>query len=252
MTGTALLAATNLQKTYVAGNQSTRALWNLNLVVPPGEFVAVMGPSGSGKTTLLNLLAGLDAPTGGSVVLDGQDMGALKGDALAAFRRERLGFVFQDFNLLDTLTLAENASLPLLLAGHGHRDARRSAVGALTEIGIGDLAGRFPYEVSGGQQQRAAVARAIVHQPTLVLADEPTGALDTGAATSLLELFERLNAQLGATIVMVTHNPRAASYASRVVFISDGAVFTELGRDGLDRQSFFASVMATLGQLEGR
>jgi ABC-type lipoprotein export system ATPase subunit len=209
-----------------------------------------MGPSGSGKTTLLNILAGLDRPTSGEIWLEGNNMTTLKADELALFRRRNLGFVFQDFNLLDTLTLAENVALPLSLGDKGGKDIQQQVHDLLRFLGLGDQAQRYPYEVSGGQQQRAAVARALIHQPRLLLADEPTGNLDSASARSLLELFQQLNRQRQATLLMVTHDPFSASYSQRVVFIKDGQIFTQLQRSG-NQQNFFQSILTTLAQLEG-
>lgn len=240
--------------TKVYGNArnkvETRALNNMNLDVYQREFISIMGPSGSGKTTLLNLLAGLDRPTSGELWLQGESMGALRASELALFRRRNLGFVFQDFNLLDTLTLAENVALPLSLDGQNGKTIQQRVGEVLQFLGIAEYAQRYPYEVSGGQQQRAAVARAVVHQPRLLLADEPTGNLDSASARALLELFQKLNAQQQATILMVTHDPFSASYSQRVVFIKDGRVFTHLRRSG-SQQQFFQSILNTLAQVEG-
>ena len=240
--------------TKVYGNArnkvATRALNTMNLDVYQREFISIMGPSGSGKTTLLNLLAGLDRPTSGELWLQGESMGALRASELALFRRRNLGFVFQDFNLLDTLTLAENVALPLSLDGQKGKAIQQRVGEVMQFLGIAEFAQRYPYEVSGGQQQRAAVARAVVHQPRLLLADEPTGNLDSASARALLELFQKLNAQQQATILMVTHDPFSASYSQRVVFIKDGRVFTHLRRSG-SQQQFFQSILNTLAQVEG-
>lgn len=229
---------------------ATAALNDMNLDVYQREFISIMGPSGSGKTTLLNLLAGLDRPSGGELWLQGENMAMLKASELALFRRRNLGFVFQDFNLLDTLTLAENVALPLSLDGQNGKKILQRVNEIMQFLGIADQMQRYPYEVSGGQQQRAAVARAVVHHPRLLLADEPTGNLDSAAARSLLELFQKLNAQQQATILMVTHDPFSASYSQRVVFIKDGRVFSHLRREG-SQQQFFQSILNTLAQLEG-
>ena len=247
-----ILHLQNLTKMY--GNArtkvATQALNGMNLDVYAREFISIMGPSGSGKTTLLNLLAGLDRPTSGDLWLQGENMSSLKASELALFRRRNLGFVFQDFNLLDTLTLAENVALPLSLDGQGGQKITQRVSEVMHFLGIADYMQRYPYEVSGGQQQRAAVARAVVHQPRLLLADEPTGNLDSASARSLLEMFQKLNAQQQATILMVTHDPFSASYSQRVVFIKDGRVFTHLQRTG-SQQQFFQSILNTLAQLEG-
>lgn len=242
----------NLTKVY--GNArnkiATRALDGLSLDVYQREFISIMGPSGSGKTTLLNLLAGLDRPTSGELWLQGENMAALKAGELALFRRRNLGFVFQDFNLLDTLTLAENVALPLSLDRRQGKETLQRVNDIMSFLGIAAYKDRYPYEVSGGQQQRAAVARAVIHQPRLLLADEPTGNLDSASARSLLELFQQLNEQQQATILMVTHDPFSASYSQRIVFIKDGRVFSHLRRTG-NQQHFFQSILNTLAQLEG-
>ncbi|MGZ6391064.1 MAG: ABC transporter ATP-binding protein [Ktedonobacterales bacterium] len=248
----AILHVQDLTKVYsdTRNKVATRALNGMSLDVYQAEFISIMGPSGSGKTTLLNILAGLDRPTSGALWLQGQNMTTLKASELALFRRRNLGFVFQDFNLLDTLTLAENVALPLSLDSQRgiHIPQRVSEI--MRFLGIADQMQRYPYEVSGGQQQRAAVARAIVHRPRLLLADEPTGNLDSASARSLLELFQQLNSQQQATILLVTHDPFSASYSQRVVFVKDGRVFTHLQRSG-SQQQFFQSILTTLAQLEG-
>jgi ABC-type lipoprotein export system ATPase subunit len=247
-----ILHMQNLTKVYSNARTqvATRALNGMNLDVYQKEFISIMGPSGSGKTTLLNILAGLDRPTSGELWLQGENMAALKAGELALFRRRNLGFVFQDFNLLDTLTLAENVALPLSLDSQRGTNIPQRVSEMMRFLGIADQQQRYPYEVSGGQQQRAAVARAIIHQPRLLLADEPTGNLDSASARSLLELFQQLNSQQQATILMVTHDPFSASYSQRVVFIKDGRVFTHLQRSG-SQQQFFQSILNILAQLEG-
>ncbi|MGZ3673791.1 MAG: ABC transporter ATP-binding protein [Ktedonobacterales bacterium] len=248
----AILHVQDLTKVYsdTRNKVATRALNGMSLDVYQAEFISIMGPSGSGKTTLLNILAGLDRPTSGALWLQGQNMTTLKASELALFRRRNLGFVFQDFNLLDTLTLAENVALPLSLDSQRgiHIPQRVSEI--MRFLGIADQMQRYPYEVSGGQQQRAAVARAIAHRPRLLLADEPTGNLDSASARSLLALFQQLNSQQQATILLVTHDPFSASYSQRVVFVKDGRVFTHLQRSG-SQQQFFQSILTTLAQLEG-
>ncbi|MFD1675452.1 ABC transporter ATP-binding protein [Alicyclobacillus fodiniaquatilis] len=248
----AVLVANALTKVYGGGDPGTqvRALDGINFSVDEGEFVAIMGPSGSGKTTLLNILAGLDQATGGSLEIDGQQVQQLSGDDMAMFRRQKLGFVFQDFNLLDTLTLVENVALPLTLEKRRGRQVRKQAEAVLQQLGLGQTMHRYPYEVSGGQQQRAAVARAIVHRPALVLADEPTGNLDSASSRALLDLFTELHEQAGATLLLVTHDPLAASYSDRIVFIKDGQVYSRLEREG-SRQQFFQEILQTLSVLEG-
>ncbi len=247
-----ILHMQDLTKVYsnTRNNVATRALNGMNLDIYQKEFISIMGPSGSGKTTLLNILAGLDRPTSGELWLQGENMAALKADELAFFRRRNLGFVFQDFNLLDTLTLAENVALPLSLDSQRGTNIQQRVSELMQFLGIADQMQRYPYEVSGGQQQRTAVARAIIHQPRLLLADEPTGNLDSASARSLLELFQQLNSQQQATILMVTHDPFSASYSQRVVFIKDGRVFTHLQRNS-NQQQFFQSILNTLAQLEG-
>jgi ABC-type lipoprotein export system ATPase subunit len=247
-----VLRLQNVTKVY--GNTrdkvATRALNEMSFDVYQREFISIMGPSGSGKTTLLNLLAGLDKATSGELWLEGENMSALSGGRLAQFRRRALGFVFQDFNLLDTLTLAENVALPLSLDSQNGKMIQQQVRTTMQFLGIADYMERYPYEVSGGEQQRTAVARAVVHQPRILLADEPTGNLDSASARALLELFQKLNVEQQATILMVTHDPFSASHSQRVVFIKDGRVFTHLHRSG-SQQQFFQSILNTLAQLEG-
>ena len=242
-----MLEVNNLKKVYVQrlGGGSVEALKNVTFKVDAGEYVAVMGESGSGKTTLLNILAALDKPTGGSVVLDGKELSAVGDAALAAFRRDNLGFVFQDFNLLDTLTVEDNIYLPLVLGGKKYPEMNGRMLPVAGRLGITDILKKYPYEISGGQKQRCAVARALITAPKLVLADEPTGALDSKATDELLRLFGEIN-RLGQTILMVTHSVRAASTAGRVLFIRDGEVFHQLYRgDGSDEQ-FYRRISDTL------
>lgn len=227
-------------KTYTTrfSKNKVEALKNVSFEVEKGEYVAVMGESGSGKTTLLNILAALDKPTSGKVSLDGIDLSAVKESDIAKFRRENLGFVFQEFNLLDTFTLKDNIFLPLVLAGKKHADMEKALGPIAKKLGIEELLSKFPYEVSGGQKQRAAVARAIITNPKLILADEPTGALDSKSTDELLGLFSEVN-RMGQTIVMVTHSVKAASRAGRVLFIKDGEVFHQLYKgDNTDRQMY--------------
>lgn len=226
-----ILEVKGLKKIYstrFSGNK-VEALRNVNFTVEEGEYVAFMGESGSGKTTLLNILAALDKPTNGNVVLDGKDLSKIKEKDVAAFRRDNLGFVFQDFNLLDTFTLEDNIYLPLVLAGKSYKEMSGKLETAAKRLGILPLLKKYPYEVSGGQKQRAAVARAIITNPKLILADEPTGALDSKATDELLRLFSDINST-GQTIVMVTHSLKAASSANRVLFIKDGEVFHQIYR----------------------
>ena len=245
-----ILEVKGLKKVYSSrlGSSKVEALKNVNFTVEPGEYVAIMGESGSGKTTLLNILAALDCPTAGSVVLDGQDLAAVGDAAASAFRREHLGFVFQEFNLLDTFTLEDNIYLPLVLAGMPYLEMNQRLRTIAGQLGIADLLKKYPYEVSGGQKQRAAVARAIITQPKLLLADEPTGALDSHATDELLRLFGELNAQ-GQTILMVTHSVKAASTAGRVLFIKDGEVFHQLYRGEATNEQFYQKIAETLTML---
>ena len=245
-----ILEVKGLKKVYSSrlGSSKVEALKNVNFTVEPGEYVAIMGESGSGKTTLLNILAALDRPTAGSVVLDGQDLAAVGDAAASAFRREPLGFVVQEFNLLDTFTLEDNIYLPLVLAGMPYLEMNQRLRTIAGQLGIADLLKKYPYEVSGGQKQRAAVARAIITQPKLLLADEPTGALDSHATDELLRLFGELNAQ-GQTILMVTHSVKAASTAGRVLFIKDGEVFHQLYRGEATNEQFYQKIAETLTML---
>jgi len=242
-----ILEVKNLQKIYSTrlGTNKVEALKNVNFSVEQGEYVAIMGESGSGKTTLLNILAALDKPTSGSVILDGQDLRSVKESVLATFRRDNLGFVFQDFNLLDTFTLEDNIYLPLVLAGKNYSEMRQRLLPIAQQLGLTELLRKYPYEVSGGQKQRAAVARAMITKPKLILADEPTGALDSRATDELLRLFAQVNAA-GQTILMVTHSVRAASVAKRVLFIKDGEVFHQIYRGEDSDQQLYQKISDTL------
>ena len=244
---TVLLEVKDLQKVYTTrfGGTSVTALRNVNLSVEKGEYIAIMGESGSGKTTLLNILAALDRPTRGQVLLDGNDITAISEKELSAFRRSNLGFVFQDFNLLDTFNLKDNIFLPLVLSGkkYGEMNKRLKPLAAM--LGITDILYKYPYEVSGGQKQRAAAARALITSPQLILADEPTGALDSRSADELLKLFSMINRE-GQTIVMVTHSVKAASHAGRVLFISDGTVFHQMYRGNATSEEMFQRISDTL------
>ena len=242
-----ILEVHNLKKVYTTrfGGNPVQALSQVSFSVEEGEYVAIMGESGSGKTTLLNILAALDKPTSGEVLLGSRSLSTLKEKELAAFRRENLGFVFQDFNLLDTFSLKDNILLPLVLSGKGHAEMEARLSGLARKLGITELLSKFPYEVSGGQKQRAAVARALITGPQLILADEPTGALDSRAADSLLRLFGEINAG-GQTILMVTHSIRAASSARRVLFIKDGEVFHQLYRGDRSSEELYQSISDTL------
>ena len=234
-----LLEVSGLKKVYKTrfGGNAVEALRNVNFSVNEGEYVAIMGESGSGKTTLLNILAALDKPTAGTVLLDGRDFTKIRESEAATFRRDHLGFVFQEFNLLDTFTLEDNIYLPLVLAGKSYDEMRTRLIDIAETLGIRELLKKYPYEVSGGQKQRAAVARALITRPQVLFADEPTGALDSGSTEELLRLFGTVNGA-GQTIVMVTHSVRAASCAGRVLFLRDGAVAQELTR-GTDTETAF-------------
>ena len=245
-----LLQVEGLKKIYKTrfGGESVEALKNVNFSIEAGEFTAIMGESGSGKTTLLNILAGLDKPTAGKVLLDGSNISLVKEEKLAEFRRDNLGFVFQEFNLLDTFTLEDNIYLPLVLAGKSYDEMHKRLIPVAERLGIVPLLKKYPYEVSGGQKQRAAVARAVITDPKILLADEPTGALDSGSSEELLRLFEELNSD-GQTILMVTHSARAASRASRVLFIKDGEIFHQLYRGSETVYEFYGMITDTLSLL---
>lgn len=246
-----LLEVKNLKKVYVSrlGGSTKEALRNVTFSVEEGEFIAIMGESGSGKTTLLNILAALDAPTSGSVLLEGRDLSGIREKEMAAFRRDHLGFVFQEFNLLDTFTLEDNIVLPLVLSGKDHREMKSRLEAVVHRIGIADLMKKYPYEVSGGQKQRAAVARALISEPRLILADEPTGALDSRSSDELLRVFSELNAS-GQTLLMVTHSVKAASAASRVLFIRDGEVFHQIYRGNSTDELLYRKISQTLTMLQ--
>ena len=242
-----LLEVTSLEKIYTTrlGGNRVQALKSVSFQVEQGEFVAIMGESGSGKTTLLNILAALDQPTGGQVKLGGKDLSSIKEKELAAFRRENLGFVFQDFNLLDTFSLKDNILLPLVLAGRPYSEMEQRLKPLAQKLGIEKLLEKYPYEVSGGQKQRAAAARALITRPQLILADEPTGALDSKSTDELLRLFEAVNRD-GQTIVMVTHSVKAASHAGRVLFIKDGEVFHQIYRGDATDEELYQKISDTL------
>lgn len=242
-----ILEVNALRKVYTTrlGGNRVEALKNVSFSVNEGEYVAIMGESGSGKTTLLNILAALDKPTSGSVKLAGKELSGIKESGIAAFRRDNLGFVFQDFNLLDTFSLEDNIYLPLVLAGLKHNEMKKRLVPIANQLGITDLLKKYPYEVSGGQKQRAAVARALITEPKIVLADEPTGALDSKASDELLRLFSQIN-NIGQTILMVTHSVKAASHAGRVLFIKDGEVFHQLYRGSSTNEEFYQKISDTL------
>ena len=246
----AILEVNNLKKVYTTrlGGNQVEALKNLSFSVEEGEYVAIMGESGSGKTTLLNILAALDKPTGGQVILNGKNIVDIREKEISAFRRENLGFVFQDFNLLDNFSLKDNIVLPLVLSGVDYKEMERRITPIAAQLGILDILGKYPYEVSGGQKQRAAVARALIIKPELVLADEPTGARDSKATEDLLTLFNKIN-ERGQTILMVTHSTKAASHARRVLFIKDGEVFHQIYRGNLTSEELYAKISDTLTML---
>lgn len=248
----AVLHAQNLTKIYGGqkGTVAVKALDVFNLSIEQGEFVGIMGPSGSGKTTLLQLLGTIDTPTSGEVTVNGQPLTRIKGNDLALFRRRHLGFIFQDFNLLDALTIKENIMIPLVLERRPVDEIEAKVSAISRRMGIAEVLSHYPYEVSGGQKQRAAAARALVHSPALVLADEPTGNLDSKSAKALMESLESLNEQEQATILMVTHDPVSASYCRRIVVIKDGRLFTELRR-GSDRPKFFHQILDVLSAMGG-
>lgn len=243
----ALLEAQSLRKVYTTrfGGNQVQALTNVSFSVEQGEYVAIMGESGSGKTTLLNILAALDKPTGGQVLLGGKNLSGVKEKELAAFRRSNLGFVFQDFNLLDTFSIRDNIFLPLVLGGKGYGEMNQRLQPIAEKLHIREILDKFPYEISGGQKQRAAVARALITRPQLVLADEPTGALDSRATDNLLRIFNEIN-QDGQTILMVTHSTKAASHAGRVLFIKDGEVFHQIYRGEDSDEKLYEKISDTL------
>lgn len=246
----AILEVNNIKKIYTTrfGGNKVQALTNVSFSVEKGEYVAIMGESGSGKTTLLNILAALDKPTSGDVLLNNQSLSSIKESNIAAFRRDALGFVFQDFNLLDTFSLQDNIFLPLVLAGKQYGEMKKQLMPIARKLGITELLNKYPYEVSGGQKQRAAVARALITNPQLILADEPTGALDSHSTDELLRLFAEINYE-GQTILVVTHSTKAASHASRVLFIKDGEVFHQLYRGNNTNEEMYHKISDTLTML---
>ena len=246
-----ILTVTDLKKVYGKGGSLTRALDGVSLSLEAGEFVGVMGPSGSGKTTLLNCVSTIDRPSAGSIVIDGRELTRLKGKELAKFRRERLGFIFQDCNLLDTLTAYENIALSLSIIRAPAQKIDRRVREMAGLLGISDCLDKYPYQMSGGQQQRCAAARAMVTHPALVLADEPTGALDSKSSQLLLDRLDELNRELGATILMVTHDAFTASCCRRVVFLRDGQIFLELRRENDSRKVFFQKIIQVVTQMGG-
>ena len=246
-----ILRLDKVEKYYGNKSNVTKAVDNISFEVEKGEFVAIMGASGSGKTTLLNCMSTIDKVTSGHIFVDGQDITRFKGDKLNDFRRENLGFIFQDFNLLDTLTAYENISLALSIQDVGVKEISKRVNEIATKLGITEVLNKYPYEMSGGQKQRVAVARAIITNPKIVLADEPTGALDSKSSKILLETFNYLNTKLSATILMVTHDSFAASFANRVIFIKDGKIYNEIYKGNMERKTFFDKIIDVVTLLGG-
>lgn len=246
-----VLQVKNIEKYYGNKKNLTKAINNISFEVDKGEFVGIMGPSGSGKTTLLNCISTIDNVTTGSIKIDEKDITKLKRKSIEKFRRENLGFIFQDFNLLDTLTVYENISLALSVIGVKGSDIDKKVKEVSNKLNISDILNKFPYEISGGQKQRVASARAIITNPSLILADEPTGALDSKSARILLESLENLNESLKSTIIMVTHDAFTASYCKRILFIKDGKIFNELIRGSDDRKEFFKRIIEVVTLLGG-
>ena len=246
-----ILRIDNVEKYYGNRSSLTKAIDNISFEVDKGEFVAIMGASGSGKTTLLNCISTIDRVTSGRIYVGGQDITELKGNKLNRFRREQLGFIFQDFNLLDTLTAFENIALALSIQGVHAKEIQKRVSQLACELGISDVLDKYPYQMSGGQKQRVASARTIITNPKLILADEPTGALDSKASRMLLESFNYLNQELEATILMVTHDAFTASYADRVIFIKDGKIFNEILKCGSTRKEFFDKIIDVVTLLGG-
>lgn len=246
-----LLTVQHLNKVYGKGDTTFHALKNVSFNIESGEFVGIMGPSGAGKSTLLNLLATIDSPTSGDIVVAGTNIAQMKADALADFRRDNLGFIFQDYNLLDSLTVRENIVLPLAIAKRPVKAIEAKVKEIATMFGIEELLNKYPYQVSGGQKQRTAASRALVTEPKLILADEPTGALDSKSATDLLESLVRLNEQKNSTIMMVTHDAYAASFCRRIIFIQDGQFAKEIFKGTQTRKQFFEEILSTLVHIGG-
>lgn len=248
---TPILEVCDIQKYYGNKGNITKAVNRISLSVGKGEFVGIMGASGSGKTTLLNCISTIDTVTSGKILVEGKDITALRGKQLSAFRRKKLGFIFQDFNLLDTLTAYENISLALSISGIKAKEIDKRVQEIARALNITEVLGKYPYQMSGGQQQRVAAARAMVTDPALVLADEPTGALDSRSSRMLLAMLEELNQKLSATILMVTHDPFTASYCRRILFIKDGKIFNEIHRGTGSRKDFFEEIMEVVSVLGG-
>lgn len=246
-----ILEANKLHKSYGNKLNKQEVLKGIDITVEKGEFVSIMGASGSGKTTLLNVLSSIDKVSSGTIKIEGKEMTAMKEKQLAEFRKHHLGFIFQDYNLLDTLTVKENILLPLSITKVSKREADEKFNAVATELGIHDIKDKYPNEISGGQKQRTSAARAFIHEPSIIFADEPTGALDSKSASDLLNKLSELNQNRKATIVMVTHDPVAASFSSRVIFIKDGRIYTQLNKGEQSRQTFFKDIMKTQSVLGG-
>lgn len=246
-----ILKSTKVNKIFGTKENQYTALQDINLSIEEGEYVGIMGPSGAGKSTLLNIFSTIDTPTSGEITIDGQNIASMNEEKLSDFRRNKLGFIFQDYNLLDTLTVKENILLPLALSKVPTAEIEKRVEEIADTFGIREILDKYPYHISGGQKQRAAASRAIVSNPSLILADEPTGALDSKSATGLLESLSKLNQQNQATILMVTHDAYAASYCKRVIFINDGKLFMELYKKDMTRQAFFGQIIEVLATLGG-
>lgn len=246
-----ILEAKKIHKSYGNKFNKQEVLKGIDLTIEKGEFVSIMGASGSGKTTLLNVLSSIDRVSDGTIQIEGKEMTQMKEKQLAEFRKHHLGFIFQDYNLLDTLTVKENILLPLSIQNVSKKEAEQKFQTLANELGIADLKDKYPNEISGGQKQRTSAARAFVHDPSIIFADEPTGALDSKSASDLLNKLSELNEKRQATILMVTHDPVAASFCNRVIFIKDGQIYTELHKGNQDRQTFFKDIMKTQGVLGG-
>jgi len=246
-----ILQAKNVQKIYGSKGNQYKALEDINLEIKEGEFIGIMGPSGAGKSTLLNILSTIDTPTSGDIIIADQNIVRMKEEKLSDFRRNQLGFIFQDYNLLDTLTVKENILLPLALSKVPAKEIKARVEEIADTFGIRDILNKYPYHISGGQKQRTAASRAIVANPSLILADEPTGALDSKSATSLLESLTALNEHNQSTIMMVTHDAFAASFCKRILFIKDGRIFAEIHKMQKSRQEFFQKIMDVLASLGG-
>ncbi|ETI67231.1 ABC transporter ATP-binding protein [Neobacillus vireti] len=246
-----ILEANKIHKSYGNKFNKQEVLKGIDINVEKGEFVSIMGASGSGKTTLLNVLSSIDKVSGGTIKIEGKEMTAMKERQLAEFRKHHLGFIFQDYNLLDTLTVKENILLPLSISKISKRAANEMFNTVAAELGISEIKDKYPNEISGGQKQRTSAARAFIHEPSIIFADEPTGALDSKSASDLLNKLSEMNQNRKATIVMVTHDSVAASFSSRVIFIKDGQIYTQLNKGEQSRQTFFKDIMKTQGVLGG-